>query len=96
MKSERLLQWYISTNIMFLENIHRPVYTSKHNVSETVFCLCLHVKPTQLGPIDRASPYHVLPEDGERIQCPKRYVLKYKQDGIFDKCRTMNIVQKHI
>jgi hypothetical protein len=28
-----------------------------YNVSETGFCLHLHVKPTQLGPIDRASPY---------------------------------------
>jgi hypothetical protein len=36
---------------------HSPVYISKHNVSETGFCLRHHVKPTQLGPIDRASPY---------------------------------------
>jgi hypothetical protein len=34
----------------------RPVYLSKHNVLETGFCLHLQVKPTQLGPIDRASP----------------------------------------
>jgi hypothetical protein len=33
-----------------------PVSISKH-VSETGFCLRLKVKPTQLGPIDRASPY---------------------------------------
>jgi hypothetical protein len=31
----------------------------KRNVSETGFCLRLQVKPTQLGPIDRASPYWV-------------------------------------
>jgi hypothetical protein len=38
---------------------HSSVYTriSKHNVSETGVCLRLQVKPTQLGPIDRASPY---------------------------------------
>jgi hypothetical protein len=30
----------------------RPVYFSKHNVSETGFCFCLQVKLTQLGPID--------------------------------------------
>jgi hypothetical protein len=36
---------------------HRPVYFSKHKVSETEFCLRLQVKPIQLGPIDRASPY---------------------------------------
>jgi hypothetical protein len=52
--------WFIvilDTNIMFLDIIHHPVsiskhrfvYISKHNVSETGFCLCLHVKPTQLG-----------------------------------------------
>jgi hypothetical protein len=55
---------YINTNIMFLDVIHRlvvsknrPVYFSKHNVLETEFCLRLQVKPTQLSPIDRASPY---------------------------------------
>jgi hypothetical protein len=30
---------------------------SKHNISETGFYLRLQVKPTQLGPIDRANPY---------------------------------------
>jgi hypothetical protein len=29
----------------------------KHNVSETGFCLRFQVEPTQLSPIDRASPY---------------------------------------
>jgi hypothetical protein len=56
-RSKTLCRWYISTNLMFLDIIHRPVYISKHNVSETVFCLCIHVKPTQLGTIDRANPY---------------------------------------
>jgi hypothetical protein len=41
---------------VFIEK-HRPVYFSKHNISETGFCLSLQVKPTQLGPIDRDSPY---------------------------------------
>jgi hypothetical protein len=36
--------------IVFLGIIHRPV-------SETGFCLRLRVEPTQLGLIDRASPY---------------------------------------
>jgi hypothetical protein len=36
---------------------HRPVYISKHNVSETALCFRHQVKPTQLAPIDRASPY---------------------------------------
>jgi hypothetical protein len=50
--------------IMFLDIINRlvfclkcrPVYISKHNVSETGFCLRPQVKPTQLGSIDRDSP----------------------------------------
>jgi hypothetical protein len=36
--------------------IYRPVYFSKH-VSEIGLCLRLQVKPTQLCPIYRASPY---------------------------------------
>jgi hypothetical protein len=64
---------YIS---MFLDIIHRPVFSSKHNVSEIEFCLCLQVEPTQVFPMDRATPYlrtgQVLPQDGERIQPPKR------------------------
>jgi hypothetical protein len=43
-----------------------------------------------LGPIEK-----VLPEDGDRIQSPKLYVLKYKQDGVLNKNRTMDNVQKH-
>jgi hypothetical protein len=43
-----------------------------------------------LGPTE-----NVLPEDGDRIQSPKRCILKYKQDGVLDKNRTMDNVQKH-
>jgi hypothetical protein len=76
------------TNITFLDIIyhpvfylkHRSIYISKHNVSETGFCLHLQVKPTQLGPIDRASPYLKT-----ETQSSLRNVLKYKQDGVFDK-----------
>jgi hypothetical protein len=46
-----------NTNIMFLDTIHRPVYIFKHNVSETRFYIRLPVKPIQLGPIARDSPY---------------------------------------
>jgi hypothetical protein len=64
-RSKSLWRWYISTNILLLFIIHRPViiqkhrpvYFSKHNVSETGFCLRLQVNPTQMSPIDRASPY---------------------------------------
>jgi hypothetical protein len=49
---------------MLLDTIHRlvfclkcrPLYISKHNVSETGFYLRPQVKPTLLGPIHRASP----------------------------------------
>jgi hypothetical protein len=41
---------------VFYQN-HRPVYISKNNVSEAEFCLCLQVKPTQLGLIDRTRSY---------------------------------------
>jgi hypothetical protein len=44
---------------MFLDIIHRLVHFLKsHNVSETEFCLRPQVKPIQLDPIDRASPYY--------------------------------------
>jgi hypothetical protein len=36
--------------------IHRPVLYFKHNVSEIEFYLRFQVKPTQLDPVDRASP----------------------------------------
>jgi hypothetical protein len=48
---------------------HSPVYFLKHNVSETGFCLRVQVKPTQLGPIDRASVYtHLEAGTGVRRQ----------------------------
>jgi hypothetical protein len=33
------------------------LFKTTRNVSETVLCLLLQVEPTQLSPIDRASPY---------------------------------------
>jgi hypothetical protein len=41
---------------MLLNIIHCLVYVLKHNVSETGLCLRPQVKPTLLGPIDRANP----------------------------------------
>jgi hypothetical protein len=43
-------------NIMFLDIFHHHFFL-KTIVSETGSCLRLQVKSTQLGPIDRASPY---------------------------------------
>jgi hypothetical protein len=47
--------WTLSIVLSLSKN--RRVYFSTHNVSETGFCLRLQVEPTQLGPIDRATPY---------------------------------------
>jgi hypothetical protein len=41
------------------------------------------------------GPTEFLPEDGDRIQSPKRRVLKYKQEDVLDKNRTTDNVQKH-
>jgi hypothetical protein len=50
----------------------RPVYISKHKVSETGFCLRLQVNPTQLGSINRASPYlRTVDNIQEHINCTK-------------------------
>jgi hypothetical protein len=40
---------------MNITRIHRPVLYLKHIVSETGFCLCLHLESTYLDPIDRAG-----------------------------------------
>jgi hypothetical protein len=46
---------------MFLDIIHRLVhFLNNHNVSETGFYIRPQVKPTQLDPIDRASPYNII------------------------------------
>jgi hypothetical protein len=43
-------------------------------VSDTELCLSLQVEPTQLDPMDRASPY-LRSWDGDRIQYSKRRVF---------------------
>jgi hypothetical protein len=52
-------QYYVSghypSSCLYLKTV--LFIFSKHNVSETGFYLRLQVKPTQLGPINRASPY---------------------------------------
>jgi hypothetical protein len=53
--STNIMFWILSIVLSVSKN--RPVYFSKHNISETGFCLRLQVKPTQFVPIDRASPY---------------------------------------
>jgi hypothetical protein len=65
----------MSTIIVFLDIV---LFLFKvHKVSETGFCLRLQVEPTQLGPIDRPSPYFL----ERRIQSPNRCVFNFKQDN---------------
>jgi hypothetical protein len=87
---------------MFLDIIHPPVYIykhrsvyiTKHNVSETGFCLRLHVKPTQLGPLDRASPYLRL---GIETESNLRNIMFWKLNRtvFLDIDWTMDNIQKH-
>jgi hypothetical protein len=59
----------LSTNFMFLDIIHHPIfilkhrslYVTKHSVSETGFCLRFQVKPTQL-----AQSIELVPVSGVR------------------------------
>jgi hypothetical protein len=82
-----------------------PDYFSKHNVSETGFCLRLQVKPTQLSPIDRVSPYLRTSIDWAQLS---RFYLKTETKSSFrkvwfwkiirrflDKDKTMDNVRKH-
>jgi hypothetical protein len=55
MLSIGLWRWYINITITILNNIHRPVFYLKHDVSDTEFCLRLQVESTQMCPVDRAS-----------------------------------------
>jgi hypothetical protein len=47
--------WTLS--IVLFSSETPSVFVSKHNVSETGFCLLLQVETTQLGPIDKANTY---------------------------------------
>jgi hypothetical protein len=62
--------------ITILDIIHRSYLYSylKHDISVTEFCHHLLVKPAQLVP----------PEDGDRIQSPKRRVNKRQNKGCLE------------
>jgi hypothetical protein len=45
----------LDTTITILDVIHRPVFYLKHDVSETEFCLCLQVRTTEIGRIEKAE-----------------------------------------
>jgi hypothetical protein len=76
-KCKNLLQLlYFWTLFIVLPKKTPFSFISKHNVSETGFCLRLQVKPTQLGPIDRISPYLRTPvptQDG--VYEPRSFVV---------------------
>jgi hypothetical protein len=46
---------HVITIIVLLDSIHNFVLYLKHSISEAGFCLCLQVKPIQLGPVGIAS-----------------------------------------
>jgi hypothetical protein len=49
MLSIGLWRWYSNIIISVLDIIRRPVFYLKHQVSNTEFCLCLQVEPTEMG-----------------------------------------------
>jgi hypothetical protein len=90
MLSIALRRWYINLTITILDIIHRPVFYLKHSFSQTESNLRVQVVPTQLDLTDGNSDYlcrldtteKVLPEDGDKIQSPKYFVLNKRQyDG---------------
>jgi hypothetical protein len=89
-KIRSLWRWYISkkyyvfghypSSCLYLK--HRPVYFSKHNVSETGFCLDWA----------QQSRFYLNTETESSL---RNVVLKNKQDGALDKDKTLDNVQKH-
>jgi hypothetical protein len=47
--------WTLSIVLSLSKN--NVLFIFQNNMLETGFCLCLQVEPSQLGPIDRATPY---------------------------------------
>jgi hypothetical protein len=62
MLSVGLWRWYINITITILDIIQRHVFYLKHEVAETEFCLRIQLDPTQVGPIERASRFHLKTE----------------------------------
>jgi hypothetical protein len=67
----QLLCFWTLSIVLSLSKKRHPVYFSKHNVSETGFCIRLQVKP-QLGLIDRANPYLRTPLPAPRWGVPSQ------------------------
>jgi hypothetical protein len=56
-----LLRWELNITIAFLNVVHRLVFYLKYDASETGLFLRLQEAPTQLDPIERASPCPLTP-----------------------------------
>jgi hypothetical protein len=82
-KGKDKVKYMFNINITILEIIYRPAVYLKHNVSETELCLSLR-RNFSVVPIDGSSLMgrneKVQPEDGYRMQSPKRCVLNKRQD----------------
>jgi hypothetical protein len=61
---------------------HRPLYITKYIVSESAFCLRLHVKPIQLGPIDRTDPQSLDPSSSIDWAQLNKFYLKRRQSSL--------------
>jgi hypothetical protein len=86
----QILCFWILSIVLFFYLKHRPIYISKLNVSEAGFCLRFQVKLTQLEPIDIASlARQCFTWRRKENISRKRFVLKYRQDGVLDKTRTI-------
>jgi hypothetical protein len=53
---------YVLLQTLYFSTVSIVLLLLKNNISKTLFCLRLQVKPTQLGAIDRASPCLRRPE----------------------------------
>jgi hypothetical protein len=95
--SKSLWRWYISTNIMFLDIIHRPVFILKYKVTETGFCLRLQVKPTQLGTnsIDWAKLSRLYLKTETESSLRNLVFWKINRTIFLDENRMMHNAQKH-
>jgi hypothetical protein len=75
-----LWRLHIIITINILDIIHSPVFYLKHNISKTGFCSRLHVKPTQLDSIDRASPYLRTPAPAQDMLCKLSTVQNFYEN----------------
>jgi hypothetical protein len=64
--------------LSFILTLSIALFLFKSNVLETGLCLRPQAKANPVAPIDRTCPY---PEDGDKVQSPKRFSDKKEDDG---------------